>query len=957
MVAGNVAQRAERFLLDGGMLWREVSVEKWIEMVRLPYHDIPPSYVYPAFEVVIDKLEKDMYPGLCAGINAHLSAAGSELRAFSTEDLADDTAPGDDEHGDRNALRPDLIIYPNVEEALQASGALSNADKEGTIPTPANAPGTPQSEPPNEVGDVDMGDQENLVAPNPASPPTNPKARVSWAWAELVVVVSNGSNVAPFSVDFSAREPLQAEGMDRSQSRGQLAEYAKQLFNRQHREYVLMLSIYHDYARLLRFDRNGAIVSKPFQYTGPEFKFQPVDPEAEEPISPAAKKPARADEDYLGMFLYCFARMSAEARGHDPTVTPASKEEVEIFNQLHAGATTQFGAGSAIAEGIKLAGTPGWRLYKMDIHAPWSKKGTFLNTSQVTESTLHHCLVGRPATTEASMASQGTRGFVAYDLEEKSVVFIKDSWRALVKGRLSEFNIYQLLVQRLGSDAINNGFLTLRAGGDVFVNTGEAGTSWREQETMTTTGFEGPDWYPLRRHCRLVVDEICRPLTSFATPLELIDCLHDAISAHAHAWVDAGILHRDISPSNILICEKSPGIYQGILSDWDLAKTKEQLNKRGQWSRSFMSAGIQCYPRKPYEAEDDLGSFLHVLNWCTFRYIPHSLSGDDTDQAKRTARSDAFYAQWEAPHVEVGTTENLKFSKVLGGRRFVEGLPLIDGVPGSNPLDNLLGQLTELFSERYRATRWQQWGTKPIVSSKSVEVFSEPDAVLKRRLAKFKLINEWEALCTRQESKSDPVTGLPPSHVTTQPTSQHALHLPSATPPSYPPQEVKDDDPKRLVKHVTILKLIEKALMDGMTKPWPTACVKVPDQVPNLLHLGRPATGSKRPSADSHHSLSGDSKRRQLTVGSRTRSLGSSSDWTQTPPPDARGSSASRVPSRLGHESQNESTTASSSTRARSRGRAAVGQAGGESQQQTQNAKGNDKEKARKLVLEDTESE
>ncbi|KAI0761325.1 hypothetical protein BD413DRAFT_617063 [Trametes elegans] len=835
-----------------------------------------------------------------------------------------------------------------------------------------------------------MGDQENLAAPNPASPPTNPKARVSWAWAELVVEVKNRSNVAPFSVDFYARGPFQAEGMERSQSRGQLAEYAKQIFNRQHREYVLMLSIYRDSARLLRFDRNGAIVSELFRYTGPKFQPQPVDPEAEEPKSVsfkphepkaeasladaknpaakkpaakkrAAKKPAHADKDYLGMFLYCFARMSAEARGHDPTVTPASKEEVEIFNQLQAGAERQFGAGSAIAEGIKLAGTPGWRLYKMDIYAPWSKKGTFLNTSQVTESTLHHCLVGQPASTDASLASRGTRGFVAYDLVEKSVVFIKDSWRALVKGRLSEFDIYQLLVQRLKSDDINNRFLTLRAGGDVSVNSGEAGTSWREQETMTTTGFEGPDRYSPRRHCRLVVDEICRPLTSFATPLDLIHCLRNAIFAHAHAWLDAGILHRDISPSNILIFEKSSGIYQGILSDWDLAKTKEQLNKRGQWSRSgtwqFMSAGIQCYPRKPYEAEDDLESFLHVLNWCTFRYIPHSLSGDDIDQAKKTARSDAFYAQWEAPHIEAVTKANMKFSTVIGGQRFVEGLPLIDGVPGSNPLDNLLGQLTELFSARYRATRWQQWATKPIVSSEPVEVISEPDAVIKWRFATLDNEEEQEALWARKESKSNPVTGLPPSHATTQPTSQHALHLPSATPPSYPPQEVEDDDPKRLVKHVTILELFRKALMDGMTKPWPPACVKVPDQVPDLLHLGRPATGSKRPSADSHHSLSGDSKRRQLTVGSRTRSLGSGNDGTQTPAPDARGSSASRVPSRLRHESQNESTTASSSTRARSRGRAAVGQAGGESQQQTQNAKGNDKEKARKLVLEDTESE
>ena len=45
------------------------------------------------------------------------------------------------------------------------------------------------------------------------------------------------------------------------------------------------------------------------------------------------------------------------------------------------------------------------------------------------------------------------------------------------------------------------------------------------------------------------------------------------LSAHKAAWEEAGVLHRDVSPGNILITEDG----EGILNDWDMCKYKEDV--------------------------------------------------------------------------------------------------------------------------------------------------------------------------------------------------------------------------------------------------------------------------------------------------------------------------------------------------------------------------------------------
>ena len=56
--------------------------------------------------------------------------------------------------------------------------------------------------------------------------------------------------------------------------------------------------------------------------------------------------------------------------------------------------------------------------------------------------------------------------------------------------------------------------------------------------------------------------------------------LTDALcTAHRFAYTKANLVHRDISDGNIMIYEdpEKPGNPQSLLLDWELAKTKEEL--------------------------------------------------------------------------------------------------------------------------------------------------------------------------------------------------------------------------------------------------------------------------------------------------------------------------------------------------------------------------------------------
>ncbi|KAG5925341.1 hypothetical protein E4U42_004395 [Claviceps africana] len=63
-----------------------------------------------------------------------------------------------------------------------------------------------------------------------------------------------------------------------------------------------------------------------------------------------------------------------------------------------------------------------------------------------------------------------------------------------------------------------------------------------------------------------VTSPLGRPLHTFRSPHELLSVLRDAVRCHRSLWRDAHILHRDVSPGNIVIVGTRPFMAIGVLA-------------------------------------------------------------------------------------------------------------------------------------------------------------------------------------------------------------------------------------------------------------------------------------------------------------------------------------------------------------------------------------------------------
>ncbi|KAI0649747.1 hypothetical protein C8Q79DRAFT_1033308 [Trametes meyenii] len=705
-----------RYQLDNEMagLWLEIDVETFMKKL-VPGDDFPSKDVdsLPKFKVTVDKKEVDMYPGIVEGLRTTLKAVGcTDLLAYRC-DSHGDKAKGSRQTGDRNALKPDIAIYPTSIEARAAYNlsrdSAPNPKRTTAIPVPSPLPDLANST--LSISDSTLLQEqveEDLPASVAASHNVDAEAgatsgpltgddeladilaRTIWAWAEVLIEVKAKDSSAPFAATVKeGSEGVLPWGKARMQARGQASQYGLEIFNRQHRQHLFMLSIVRDTARIIYLDRCAAVVSHPFNYVN--------------------------DPSILVTFLYRFSRMTPAQRGHDPTVSRATKAEDTMFRRLWETYSDSENSAEALAlikRDLKHAATEHWPIYVLDVYERWAPSSDEPDATPTSilradsQRSHHRCLVGRPHRMAGSMTGRGTRGFVAYDLEEKRVVYIKDFWRAVSKYIPSERDNYERLYHSLedpllDAAAVGEYFLTLRAGGDVIWapeaegNSSEGNPMAVEiQETRAQNFFVNThDAEPplVRRHHRLVFKEVCGSLEEFKSARDLVTVVMHALFAHAHAWESAKLLHRDISSGNILICYSS-GDVRGILADWDLAKGAELLadQKATQPSRSgtwqFMSALRQCYPETPYRLADDLESFVHVLNWCTLKYLRHSGSGN---HEKADAPNDHDTARYK---------HHPKFSGILLGTPFVTVLPLHD-----NPLANLLQGLAKLCKQHYES--------------------------------------------------------------------------------------------------------------------------------------------------------------------------------------------------------------------------------------------------------------
>ncbi|KAF8320399.1 hypothetical protein DL93DRAFT_2074013 [Clavulina sp. PMI_390] len=377
------------------------------------------------------------------------------------------------------------------------------------------------------------------------------------------------------------------------------------------RLFSFQLLMFGKHARILRWDRSGALVTEAFEwFTG----------------------------TILAEFLQRFSSMTHEQRGADPSASIPTDDEI-----------------STACDAFRRAGHDASPALKAPFHV-YSVPGDS-----------RKFLAGRPVTCSRSFAGRGCMGYVCYDLENETVHFMKDGWRFFDAKQgddeVTEKLVYSLLNQKR-SDTSPEGaeddgedyyfkdnqlpqpqrlcpenvcqmpnplsgsyqvphVPTLLCGGDIkgkhqttldhrlvsnaprhsmidgvtVVSPAESsepvdeaarphsaenadevleGNEDDEDEKANSSNSTYKQKMRIYVHFRLVLKEVGKPLSSFSSVQDLLQVLEDITDAHRYAR-KRGILHRDISAGNVMITEEG-GRNRGLLVDWDLALMLDKAN-------------------------------------------------------------------------------------------------------------------------------------------------------------------------------------------------------------------------------------------------------------------------------------------------------------------------------------------------------------------------------------------
>jgi hypothetical protein len=166
---------------------------------------------------------------------------------------------------------------------------------------------------------------------------------------------------------------------------GQLTAYATSILGAQYRTHLFMVLIVEKYARLIRWDRSGAVVTEPIYFN---------------------------KEPHLFNFLIHYDIADPEARGHDSTVGLPTEAEIRC-------------AKAAVRE--------------------LAKAKYFLAVTISDQQSNNRYIICRAKIRPFIPVGRWTRPSVAFDTQNRRRVLLKDSWRVLLDGIKPEGEIYGML--------------------------------------------------------------------------------------------------------------------------------------------------------------------------------------------------------------------------------------------------------------------------------------------------------------------------------------------------------------------------------------------------------------------------------------------------------------------------------------------------------------------------------
>ncbi|KAI1783006.1 hypothetical protein LXA43DRAFT_1135917 [Ganoderma leucocontextum] len=410
-------------------------------------------------------------------------------------------------------------------------------------------------------------------------------------------------------------------GLDR------LSESMLEVLTEQHRLFAYSFYVKWKWVRMLYVDRAGVLVSELFDWT--------------------------ETTSLLHDFVWKVGHLTPEQLGYDPTALVASGSDVEklrskmedaslpaevqqyvrnafLCKDMQPPETTATNpGGSTTGETERLLGDRDFAIYRLTVpssdpppdevftDAPPPQRGPSTSPSPSRAKPVERAfLVGCPHVVVESRIGR-MRGYIAFDLQEESFCFLKDSWRPLVPGQTRpEHWVYERLRQHNVP-----GIATLVCGGDVG---GPGAQITAVQDLMPPDKQRVP-----HVHYRIVIKEIGVPLTEFMSFTELASNVAQALDTHCAAWEKASLLHCNVDVESILI---NPKTREGMLVDWEVSRVASELEDGSMkpdptrtWrSRSALSL---FYPRKPYRLSDDIEAFVHVFRYLVLRFHRTWLAG------------------------------------------------------------------------------------------------------------------------------------------------------------------------------------------------------------------------------------------------------------------------------------------------------------------------------------------
>ncbi|KAI0366934.1 hypothetical protein BV20DRAFT_618342 [Pilatotrama ljubarskyi] len=408
---------------------------------------------------------------------------------------------------------------------------------------------------------------------------------------------------------------------------GQNIAYAVEICARQHRTCCFSVALFGTWARLIRWDRAGAVVTRGFDI--------------------------RTDPELLCKFFWCFSQATDAGRGYDLTVEPAAQEDEERFRlQVSKHIMTQ----------VQLSGKDQLEKWVDEHYARSHVTAVYfpspiVQSSDPQASTVDDCvLVSRPLTVPLSVAGRSTRVYWAVDATSGSIYFLKDTW---TRHHEREGEILQALcahgVRNVPKPIYHGDVLVTDA--DPMDAADVVATDFDTPQTTLTQEFIDEPWVcgnkavlssriVKRTHYRLLLNVVGYPLLKFRGSSELFHGVYNAFQGLTDAYRLCHRCHRDVTPNNIILyneplettdgqrwAEPSEAPRTGYLVDWGLSWDISGKDTHPDYEPSltwqFLSIKQCSRTGAPHTIQDDMESLLYVVVYCALLHLKHGLSPGD----------------------------------------------------------------------------------------------------------------------------------------------------------------------------------------------------------------------------------------------------------------------------------------------------------------------------------------